>query len=491
MSSIVASLISNRRWYWPSSFRGRLLFWLVAVHLVAAAAVAQFAYLNIREMVMSAKDEQMTMLADSYTGNTHPPVLTPVDATGVIKRGSLVVQVWSAAGQLVGSSFPTLNIPLQQEPGMSDVRTTQPYAEEWRVFTASPIASADAVRVQIIQCGSYVESLMRHRMIVAAAPILFVMPLSLAVLWLVVTLSTRSLGSIAREVAAQDERSLSELSLVRVPDEIAPLVGAFNILLVRMREAFAVQRRFVQDAAHELRTPVAAIGLQIENLRTHVPAGEATERFANLEAGVTRAGHLIDQLLRLSRHESAAPVASLTSSTNLATTSTASPQPSANELARESVPVAELLRESLGQLMVLADRRSIDVGFEGDLNTVVHGSRSDLRSIFDNLIDNALRYSPVGGVVDVRLHRVAGRDVVDVVDQGPGIPAALRSRVFDRFFRVPGTSAGGSGLGLAIARTIAERNGMSIELLDREDAASGATGLVARVLLPMSAALQR
>ncbi|MCY1378481.1 Adaptive-response sensory-kinase SasA [compost metagenome] len=130
--------------------------------------------------------------------------------------------------------------------------------------------------------------------------------------------------------------------------------------------------------------------------------------------------------------------------------------------------------------MVLADARRIDVGFEGLTAAVVHAPAAELRSVFDNLIDNALRYAPEGGVVDVRLHRVDGQAVVDVLDNGPGIPPTELERVFDRFFRVPGAAVGGSGLGLAIARTAAERHGLRIELRNRDDG----PGLRARVVLP-------
>jgi two-component system OmpR family sensor kinase/two-component system sensor histidine kinase QseC len=133
-------------------------------------------------------------------------------------------------------------------------------------------------------------------------------------------------------------------------------------------------------------------------------------------------------------------------------------------------------------MMVLADQRCIDVGFEGRIAPLVRAPPAELRSVFDNLIDNAVRYAPEGGVVDVRLHLVDGHPVVDVLDDGPGIPPEQMERVFDRFFRVTGAPAGGSGLGLAIARTAALRNGLRIALANRTDGA----GLMARVYLPAS-----
>ena len=162
---------------------------------------------------------------------------------------------------------------------------------------------------------------------------------------------------------------------------------------------------------------------------------------------------------------------------------------------------AAVLRDSVGQLMPLADQRRIEVGFDGTEQVVLQASAVDLRSVFDNLLDNALRYTPEGGSVEVRLHRLDAGDagsagstgstgdggvVVDVVDTGPGIPPDLLERVFDRFFRVPGTSADGSGLGLAITRAAALRQGLWVELLARSD---GGSGMVARVHLAPTASV--
>jgi two-component system, OmpR family, sensor kinase len=454
--------MADHPWYKPCSLRGKLLLWLVSLHLIAAGVAAWASYMSYGRMVHTFMDDQMQLLANSYAANDSTPVLQPLADESVYKWGSFIVQIFGPDGRLLATSWPKLNAPLQAAPGLHNVRTGAGRDEDWRVYTAEAGTRPGQPRVQIAQSGSFLRHEVAHRALFAALPIALLLPVSLAVLWLVVWLSSYSLHAVAREVAAQDERSLSELSLARVPDEIAPLVGAFNSLLARLRDAFAAQRRFVQDAAHELRTPVAAIGLQLENLRAHVPAGDAAERFAQLEAGVTRAQHLIEQLLRLSRQESAAPAASA-----------------------EPVDVAALLRESLGQLMVVADRRRIDVGFDGSVAPVVSAPAAELRSVFDNLIDNALRHSPEGGVVDVRLHEVQGQPVVDVVDNGPGIPQEFMGRVFDRFFRVPGTSAGGSGLGLAIARTAALRHGLRIALRNRSEDGEGGTGLIARVYLPV------
>ncbi|MBO9513806.1 MAG: HAMP domain-containing histidine kinase [Variovorax sp.] len=445
------------------SLRGRLLLWLVALHVVAIAATVWFSYGAYGRLVNNFMDDQMRLLAESRATHHRAPPLQTVTGDDVIRRGAFVVQVWSADGSvLLGTSWPGVQLPLQGESGFSDVRLGPRREDAWRVFTAEPGPGDDLPRVQVVQNDGFRQSRIVRRALFESLPIFLMLPVTLLMLLLIVSAASRSLRAVARDVAAQEEEGEggdgAEVATARVPDEIAPLVGAFNSLLGRLRQALATQRRFMQDAAHELRTPMAAIRLQIENLRGHVPAGDAAERFAQLEGGVERAQHLIEQLLRLSRQEA--------------------PRPEA----RGPVDVAALLRESVGQLMVLADQRRVDVGFEGRVAARVWAPASELRSVFDNLIDNAVRYAREGGVVDVRLHCVDGEPVVDVLDDGPGIPPDQIERVFDRFFRVTGAPAGGSGLGLAIARTAARRNGLRIVLSNRGDG----PGLRARVVLPRS-----
>jgi signal transduction histidine kinase len=262
---------------------------------------------------------------------------------------------------------------------------------------------------------------------------------------------------IGHQAALQDEHTISELPLERVPQELKPLVESFNSLLTRLRDAFATQRRFVQDAAHELRTPITAVALQLENVRCDLPEGACKQSFAQLEAGVGRAQRLVDQLLKLSRQE--APVL----------------EPAG------TVDLQAQLHESMNALIALADQRNIDLGLvapaEGQPMPTFRCAPSDLRSVIDNLIENALRYTPEGGVVDVRVVHDGPRCAIEVVDTGPGIPEEMLPRVFDRFFRVPGSNARGSGLGLSIAQAAAQRCGLRITLRNRQDR----SGLIARV----------
>jgi len=457
---------ASARWYRPRSLRGQIVLWL-APWILAGAVVAGGAFwASYSALIHTFMQYQMEILARSHLAGgparAGPAELAAeplplLSRTNIVEWGAFVVQVWSADGRLLATSGPDIGVPLQATPGHQRVRTSDAWAPGWRVYT-TPAAGPHPHRVQVLQSEQFLQEEVAVRTLYAIVPLALLVPAVLFTLWRVVGRASRSLRTVADEVAQRNDRSLGAIPMGRVPEEIVPLVGSFNALLARLDEAFAAQRRFVQDAAHELRTPMAAMALQMENLRPLLPPGEAQQQFAQLDAGMRRGRHLIGQLLRLSRQEA----------------------PASTGLAAEPVDITALLRESVGQLMPLADQRRIEVGFSGACAVHVDAVASDLRSVFDNLLDNALRYTPEGGSVEVRLHPLASGPVVDIVDTGPGIAPALRERVFDRFFRVPGAAADGSGLGLAITRAAALRHGLRVELRTRDD---GGDGLVARVHL--------
>ncbi|KQW51747.1 MULTISPECIES: HAMP domain-containing sensor histidine kinase [unclassified Roseateles] len=441
---------------WPRSLHGQLVLWLLPLHLLTTAFLGWMFAQSYGETVYEFMDEQMQSLAQSNAARSCASLTDPLPqlpAQEVHQGGGFVVQIWCAREPARSlSSFQVVTVPLQSEPGWHELESG---GARWRVYTEP--ASAGEVRVQVLQSFSFRNLEVGGRSVFASLVGLLLLPVSLAVLALVVGRASRGLRRSAQLLAQRDERSAA--TDLAVPREIAPLVQSFEALLARLRDALGAQRRFVQDAAHELRTPLTALGLQLENLRPHL-AGAKPE-FEQLQQGMRRAEHLVEQMLSLSRQEAARA-----------------------EGAASSVDLRALLRASIGQAMAMADRRGVDVGFvdrvDGPLSlTAVEG---DLRSLFDNLIDNALRHTPAGGEVELRLEPGDGATRwVDVVDSGPGLPAEMRERVFDRFFRMPDAPLGGSGLGLAIARQAALRHGLRIELRDRDD---GRSGLVARVLLP-------
>ena len=434
------------------SLRRALMLWLVPVFLLVGGASATVSWWSYSRMVGTFLDDQMHQLADALATNQAVQPMRQ-NAERVHKWGAYVVQIYTPEGQLQVSSWPDLKLPLQSGAGFHDVVHDE---RHWRVYTL-PVYQPGSHPVQVVQSAHFRSKLAAERVGAALAPFLLMLPLAMLVLWGVARAMSRALQDIGHQALQQDEHNIAELSVKNVPHELEPLVQSFNSLLRRLRDAFATQRRFVQDAAHELRTPIAAIGLQVENMRNDMNCPAAEERFAHLEAGVRRSQRLVDQLLRLSRQEAAG-----------------ADGPAIVDLRTQ-------LRESMNTLIGLADQRNIDLGFVGNEQAAesipLHCAAGDLRSLLDNLIENALRYTPEGGVVDVRLLQEQGRIAVEVVDTGPGIPQELLPRVFDRFFRVPGNGSNGSGLGLAIAQAAAQRSGLLLTLRNRQDR----SGLIARI----------
>ncbi len=434
------------------SIRRALMLWLVPLFLLVGAASAAFSYWTYSRMVSEFMDEQMQQLGGAVLANEGyiPPVIQ--DGERVHEWGAYVIQVFDAKGAPVANTWNALQFPRQAEVGFHDVRHD---GRLWRVYVVPP-SQLGGHSVQVLQSGAFRAHLAAERAGAAIAPVLILLPLSMLVLWGVARAMSRALQDIGRQASQLDEHNLRELPLANVPQEIAPLVMSFNSVLARLGGAFSTQRRFVQDAAHELRTPIAAIGLQLENLRAEIGPGASAEKFALLESGVRRAQRLVDQLLRLSCQEAAG-----------------ADGPAMVDLRAQ-------LRESIATLIPLADQRNIDLGMVGEAANApltLQCAPGDLRSVLDNVIENALRYTPEGGVVDVRVAEHQGRVALEVVDTGPGIPPELLTRVFDRFFRVPGNGANGSGLGLSIAQAAAQRCGLALTLRNREDR----SGLIARV----------
>jgi two-component system, OmpR family, sensor kinase len=436
------------------SLRRALLLWLVPLFLLVGAASAAFSYWSYSYMVREFMDNQMEQLAQSIALQQGALMSPPTNAERIHKWGDYVVQIYGPDGTLRNSSWPQMGAHPQSTGGFSNVRLD---GVTWRVFCTE---QRDGARhVQVWQSGTFRAHLAVERAGAALAPVLILLPLAFFVLWMLSGAMSRAVQEIGRQAASQDLHNLTDISLDRVPAELKPMVVSFNSLLMRLRDAFAAKRRFVQDAAHELRTPLTAILLQLENVRRDMPDGACAQSFGQLEGGVKRAQHLVDQMLKLSRQEAPVPEA-----------------PGAVDLHAQ-------LHESIGALIALADQRNIDLGLvdasQGSPAATLRCAAGDLRSVLDNLIENALRYTPEGGVVDVRLVSENGRPTVEVIDTGPGIPPDLQGRVFDRFFRVPGSQARGSGLGLAIAQAAAQRCGLRIRLRNRDDR----SGLVARVEL--------
>lgn len=439
-----------------NSLRTRLLIGLLGAVLLIGLAGGVVIYRNSLAEANAFFDyhlrESAMLLRDQAYGFA-PRAGLPQE----VPQYDFVVQVWTLDGQRVYLSQPGAVLPAATTLGFSTVDSPR---GRWRVFGIV----AQGYVIQVAQALKAREERAARLAIRTLAPFGLLMPALALLVWWIVGRSLRPLDALADSVRARRPDALEPLSLAGVPEEIRPLVDALNDLLARLAAVLSHERAFIADAAHELRTPLTALSLQLQALGAASTGAEAAAARRQLVAGVARATRLVEQLLSLARHQG---------------------RPKGEH---QSVPLHEVAREVVLDLVGAADAKHVDLGIAHEDPAVVTGDREALRVLVTNLVDNAVRYTPEGGRVDVSLRRKAGATdapaVLEVTDTGPGIPAEERARVFDRFYRVPGTAPGGSGIGLAIVRTIAERHGARVEL----DSATGSAGLRVRVTFPASRA---
>ncbi len=290
-------------------------------------------------------------------------------------------------------------------------------------------------------------------------PLLISLPFLAFPAWWSVRAALRPLRRVSDELSTRGPGDLSALTYAPPHAELRPLVQDINALLARVRSSSERERNLIADAAHELRTPLAAMHVNVEALLHDGGEPRQQELLDSLLRSNQRASRMVAQLLQLMRSETEAPAT-----------------------VQQAVRLDLLLEDRLAALDALACRRPVELALESSEPMSVRGEREGLVSLIDNLVDNAIKYSPPHATVSVRLERQGAQAVLQVRDRGPGIAEPWRQRVFDRFFRVPDQSQNGSGLGLAIARTVAQRHGASITLQDAEGG-----GLLVRVTLPLPA----
>jgi two-component system OmpR family sensor kinase len=407
---------------------------------LVGTSAALIAYRLADNQASEFLDNELQQIAMS-AGEGSLKHLTPAP-TGKDLDDKFAVTIWDSTGRIIRQTIPGVRFPRQSPEGFVDLSTA---GLRWRVYTANNGERT----VQVAQLDTEREELARNTAIGVGAPILIVIPLS----WLVVGWAmSRMLGrldALADELAKRSAAADEAISLDEIPTEVVPLVIGMNNLIARLRAAFAQQKQFLSDAAHELRTPLAAIQIQADGLASGTPDTDG-ERGAAITEGIRRASSLVNQLLRLARLDEAPPRQS-----------------------GEIVELAPLLLECVEDYFHIAARKGVDIGLIERQPAVCRGSAAELRVLLENLIDNAVRYTPPGGTVDVSLLRKSEGAVIEITDSGIGIPPGAEKRIFDRFYRAAPADIEGTGLGLAIARRIAERNSVSIAIGNRADGRQG------------------
>ena len=415
------------------SIRRALLVPLAAGLVVAIVAAGGFTYQLAREEANALFDVQLQQTAASITGM---PLASPESAFRGETPTPLVVQVWNRDGVQVFRSQPSRDAPApaRAAPGFTTVAGN---GGAWRVY--SVLANGQVIQVgQPLAVRDELATRMAWR---TTLPLIVIAPLLALFIWLAIERALRPLARLTGAVGRRGADELTPLADAGWPEEVAPLVAALNALLDKLRQALSAQRAFVADAAHELRTPLAALHLQAQLAER---AGDDAERATAMRAmkgGIDRATRLASQLLTLAREEHAGL-----------------------ERAQAQVALATLAQDVAREQAPIAAARDVDLGVTESAPVTVEGDPAALYTLIGNLVDNAVRYTPRGGRVDVAVILRDGAPAIVVRDSGPGIPAEERAHVFDRFARGAQASAPGSGLGLAIVKRIAERHGASVDL---------------------------
>lgn len=430
------------------SLRSRLLIALISAVLVSGLAASAFSYYRARQEIDQIFDYQLRQQALSLRDRA----FSPANALNIrpAPDQTVVIQVWDGSGTRLYLSHRSQPLPRTKELGYANVNSN---GEDWRVY-------AVAVGQEVIQVAQPLH--IRRAMATEAAlriliPIVAVLPFLALIIWWLVGRGLRPLNSLGQALAQRDTNAIEPIRVHPLPEEARPMVDALNGLLGRLGQVLEMQRQFTADAAHELRTPLTALKLQAQLLERADSSEDRSEAQKALKSGIMRATHLVERMLTLARLEPEAVKASFT-----------------------PVALGELAASAVEEATVIARDKSIEITLQRDPAAVVNGHRAGLNTLVTNLLDNAVRYTPSGGRIEVATIARDGEAILEVTDTGPGIPASERDRVFDRFYRLPGAVAQGSGLGLAIVRRVADLHGAAVMLDDNPFG----TGLRVRVVFP-------
>ncbi|MDB5931420.1 MAG: integral rane sensor signal transduction histidine kinase [Polaromonas sp.] len=435
------------------SLRKRLLWFVLVAILLAAVLQAVTAYRGALRQADAMFDEHLQQMARSLRGGIPlglPPMPEDDDASF-----DLYVQIWGQDGTQIFRSTRSA-LPPRAVLGFSDVEA---HGNRYRVYTLqTPLQT-----VQIAQDLSARTVRARVLALRAVLPFAGLTPLLMLAVWWIIKRSLAPIERTRRVVASRAADDFSPLAPDGLPDEVRPLVDELNLLFGRVRGAFETQKNFVADAAHELRSPLTALKLQAQALRRLDGDPAAREAgMARLNQGIDRTIRLVEQLLLLAREEAGAAQGMPGSGVG-------------------PIDLQGLVKLAVSDVLPQARSKAIDLGLaEGgpaDFSAapesaaqamtmpVVIGQAEALRILLRNLLENAVKYTPGGGQVDVTIDSSQGQPVLSVEDSGPGIAPGNRQRVFDRFFRASDTAQeSGNGLGLAIVRAIAERHGATLAL---------------------------
>lgn len=442
------------RWF-RTSLRRRLLMWLLPVTVFVGVLASGATYIGALAELDDLLNDQLKAIARHVSVDTGGRLalngrkdknerLTGEESHGVL------VQVWEN-GKLEFSSNPNASLPAPQQTGLVDLTID---GQTWHTF----VSRNGDTQIRVAQVKLARWAALAEIAVHLFWPVLSLVPVLALFLWFGIGYGLKPLRRIAAGLARRNASNMERIDTNSMPGEVKPLVDAINDLLTRLDHAFTAQKHFIADAAHELRTPIMGLSIQAELLDQAANAEERRNITRQIQTGTQRLAHLAEQLLTLARVD-----------------------PEAGELSMNNVDLRELARSVVGDRSHLAETHGVDLGLLADASITVHGNADGLRMLLNNLVDNAIRYAGAQACVDVIVRRNGAERILEVCDNGPGIPEAERTRVWERFYRTNGNRATGSGLGLSIVQRIAEQHRAAVSLHTGPDG----RGLLVRVCFPV------
>lgn len=427
------------------SLRARLFVGLTAIILLAGCLGGVFSYIWAFDEAIEMQDSILIQIgsllqngsvkSDQSLHGVDADAEVDVEELGTAPRGS-------AEDRLLWSFQDGLHVAARNGRSMRALLRTRP----------------DGSRFAVLQPTDVRDDIAGSMALRTLLPIAALIPCLMLVTALVIARSLRPMIRLAGDLDLRRADDMTPLPLADTPSELHPFIASINGLLERMKLLMDQQRRFIADAAHELRTPITALSLQAENLDPVDLPEDARDRVAALKEGMHRTKRLLEQLLALARHEAGPPSESLV------------------------VPLDRVAKDVVADLLPDAARKGIDLGFELVEPIATRGEPVMIATLIRNLIDNAVRFTPRGGRVDIGVYREGGEAVLQIEDTGPGIPPGDFDRIFEPFFRGSRPTEDGTGLGLSIVKRMIDRLNGSVVLENITGA--GQTGLRVTVRLP-------
>ncbi len=421
-----------------ASIQLKLSLTLSLVILVVAVVAGIFSFMTAFDEAHELQDDTLRQVAALFNRQQLPPVRAGNNkhAQDDDEESRIVVQRLAYGAKATGQLDSGVLLPIP--PTLVDgLHTIDLAGEPFQVLVKT---TALGERIAVAQETGVRDEIARDSALRTLMPFLILVPILLLIVADLVRKMFRPITALSAEIDQRSEQELHPVAEDHLPIEVRPFVVAINRLLTRVDQSMKAQRRFVADAAHELRSPLTAMSLQAERLADTQMPEQARERLVTLQRGIERGRNLLEQLLALAKAQATSDV----------------PQ--------APISVQGVYRRVLEDLLPLAQAKHIDIGVEGTQDAQALMSELDLIAVVKNLVDNAIRYTPDGGKVDLSVSVHHGRAKLQIKDSGPGIAVGERLRVFDPFYRTLGSNQVGSGLGLSIVKTIADRVGAEIEL---------------------------